>query len=263
MSEYQTYKDDEKKVQSMYSSFDEERRLNTTKASSVEFLTTMHYLEKYLKEGDSILDVGAGTGQYSFALAHKGYKVSAIELSHHNVEVFKSKITENDSIDLRQGNALDLSMYEDESFDVVLVFGPLYHLHNQEDKLRCLEEAKRVCKKNGLIYVAFIAHDLIPINEYCYNREFFKSDEYDRDKLRVVDDPFVFHTVDECRALLRDAHISFIHEIATDGLSETLADKINEMNDESFNEYFKYHLYLCEKPELLGMTIHNLFICRK
>ena len=42
-----------------------------------------------------------------------------------------------------------------------------------------------------------------------------------------------------------------------------LANKINEMDDESFNEYFKYHLYLCEKPELLGMTIHNLFICRK
>ena len=79
MSEYQTYKDDEKKVQSMYSSYDEERRLNTTKASSVEFMTTMHYLEKYLKEGDSILDIGAGTGQYSFALAHKGYKVNAVD----------------------------------------------------------------------------------------------------------------------------------------------------------------------------------------
>lgn len=102
MSEYQTYKDDEKKVQSMYSSYDEERRLNTTKASSVEFMTTMHYLEKYLKEGDSILDIGAGTGQYSFALAHKGYKVNAVELSHHNVEVFRSKITQDDSIDLRQ-----------------------------------------------------------------------------------------------------------------------------------------------------------------
>ena len=113
MSEYKDFKDDEKKVQSMYSSYEEERRLNTTKASSVEFLTTMHYLEKYLKEGDSILDIGAGTGQYSFALAHKGYEVSAIELSHHNVEVFKSKITQDDSIDLRQGNALDLSMYED------------------------------------------------------------------------------------------------------------------------------------------------------
>lgn len=258
-----TYKDDEKTVQNLYSNYDEEKRLNTSKASSIEFMTTMHYLNQYLKEGDSILDVGAGTGQYSFALSRKGYKVSAIELSYQNVEVFKSKIKENDNIDLRQGNALDLSMYENDSFDAVLVFGPLYHLHNQEDKLRCLEEAKRVCKKNGLIYVAFIAHDLIPINEFCYNSGFLLSDEYDRTSLRVKDDPFVLHTLDECRNLLHDAHLTPIHEIATDGLSETLAEKINKMDDQTFEEYFKYHLSLCEKPEFLGMTIHNLFICRK
>lgn len=263
MEKYKTYKDDENLVQQMYANFDEDKRLNSSKAASVEFFTTMHYLKKYLKSGDNILDVGAGTGQYSFALAHKGYKISAIELSHHNIEIFKNKLKKSDNIDLIQGNALDLTMFEDESFDLVMLFGPLYHLHNHEDKIRCLEEAKRVCKKEGLIYIAFITNDLVPINEYVHNMNFFKSNEYDKNTFKVVDDPFVFHTLDECRKILNDAKLSCIHEIAADGLSETLADQINKMDDESFQQYLLYHLYLCEKPEFLGMSIHNLFICRK
>ena len=60
-----------------------------------------------------------------------------------------------------QGNALDLSRFKDEEFDVTLVFGPMYHLHSQEDKKKVLEEAKRVTKKDGYILVAYV------MNDYC------------------------------------------------------------------------------------------------
>ena len=90
-------------------------------------MTTVHYIEKYLKDGDKILDIGAGAGEYSLYFARKGYEVSALELADANIAAFKKKLTPEDKIDLVQGNALDLSRYADKSFDIVLLFGPLYH----------------------------------------------------------------------------------------------------------------------------------------
>ena len=142
-----TVQDDEDLVRKLYKRYAEEERLTQSKVGKVEFLTNVHYIEKYIRSGDKILDIGAGTGEYSLYFSGKGYQVSALELSEKNIEVFRRKIDPNDSIDLVQGNALDLSRYDDETFDIVLVFGPLYHLHNDEDKLKCIQEAKRVCKK--------------------------------------------------------------------------------------------------------------------
>ena len=58
-----------------------------------------------LKKGMRVLEIGAGTGRYSLAIAEQGFKVNAIELIDHNIDILKSKITENCSIDVRQGNA--------------------------------------------------------------------------------------------------------------------------------------------------------------
>ena len=122
------------RVNRTYDIFNEDARLNHSKAARVEFLTTVYYIEKYLKEGDKILDIGAGAGEYSLYFARRGYEVSALELADANIAAFKKKLTPEDKIDLVQGNALDLSRYADKSFDIVLLFGPLYHLENDEDK---------------------------------------------------------------------------------------------------------------------------------
>lgn len=94
-----------------------------------------------------ILDLGAGAGEYSLYFANKGYHVNAVELADKNVANFRAKITDGLTIDLRHGNALDLSDFEDETFDIALLFGPLYHLHDERDRNTAIQEAKRVLKK--------------------------------------------------------------------------------------------------------------------
>lgn len=255
--------DEIERIQKTYEIFNEDTRLNRSKAARVEFLTNVRYIEKYLTESSKILDIGAGAGEYSIYFARKGYEVSAIELSENNVKSFRRKLTPADKIDLVQGNALDLSRYEDNSFDVVLLFGPLYHLKKNEDKQKCISEAKRVCKPNGKIFFTFITNDMILLTEFDYNNKYFVEGSYDKVTFRLEDFPFVFHTVDACREVLAEGKIKVLHEVASDCISELLGDKINQMDEYNYQQYLNYHYYICEKKELLGMTNHLLLVGEK
>ena len=251
------------RVNRTYDIFNEDARLNHSKAARVEFLTTVRYIDKYLKKGDKILDIGAGAGVYSLYFARKGYQVSALELADANIAAFKKKLAPEDKIDLVQGNALDLSRYSDKSFDIVLLFGPLYHLQNDADKQKCISEAKRVCKDGGKIFFAFISNDFVFLTEFGYNIDYFSNGDYNKQTFKLHDFPFVFHTVGAARKLLADGGINILHEVASDGASELMQNKINAMDNESYEQYLRYHLYICEKPEFLGMTNHLLFIGEK
>ena len=233
------------------------------KPMKVKLITVGKLKEKYLKDGDKILDIGAGEGEYSLYFARKGYEVSALELADANIAAFKKKLTPEDKIDLVQGNALDLSRYADKSFDIVLLFGPLYHLKNDADKQKCISEAKRVCKDGGKIFFAFISNDFVFLTEFGYDVNYFRNGDYDKETFKLNDFPFVFHTVGAARKLLADGGINILHEVASDGASELLAAMINEMSDEDYTQYLRYHFYICEKPELLGMTNHLLFMGEK
>lgn len=253
-------KDEVEQIQKTYELFCEDTRLNRSKAARVEFLTNVRCMESYLKPGARILDVGAGAGEYSLYFARKGYEVSALELADNNIKAFRRKMTQEDRIDLVQGNAVDLSRYPDCSFDAVLLFGPLYHLHKEEDRQRCIREAKRVCKPDGKLFFAFISNDFVFLTEFSYNKDYFINGDYDKETFKLEDFPFVFFTVDRCREMLRAGGVRILREVASDGVSELLAEKINAMDEESYSQYLRYHYYICEKPELLGMTNHLLFV---
>lgn len=248
-------------VEKLYGIFDEDTRLNKSKAARVEFLTNTRIIEQYIKPGARILDIGAGAGEYSLYFARKGYEVSALELAGSNIEAFRKKLTAKDRVDLVQGNALDLSRYEKDSFDAVLMFGPLYHLHELGDRRTCIEEAKRVCKPNGKLFFAFISNDAVFLTELMKRPDYFINGDYDKETFRLDDVPFVFHTLTACRELLHGSGLTILREVASDGVSELLAEQINAMDDESYAQYLRYHEYICEKPELLGMTNHFLFVC--
>lgn len=258
-----TPEDETALVQEIYRRFDENTRLTRSKAAQVEFLTTVRYIERYLTPDAKILDVGAGAGEYSLHFARKGYEVCALELADNNIAAFRAKLTPADTVALVQGNALDLSRYADESFDIVLLFGPLYHLHDDKDKLQCIAEAKRVCRKGGKIFFAFISNDIVVLTMQQVQPDYLLRGEYDKDTFRLHDIPFVFHTVPRCRELLRKGGIRILQEVASDGVSELLQALINGMDEETYAQYLRYHFYICEKSECIGMSNHLLFIGEK
>ena len=87
---------------SYYSTHDENARLASLHGN-VEFVTTVHYIEKYLQTGMKILEIGAGTGRYSHYFAQNGYHVDAVELIEHNIEIFMKNTKEIESLSITQG----------------------------------------------------------------------------------------------------------------------------------------------------------------
>lgn len=249
----------------LYEHFEEDKRLNTNNANSIEFLTTTHFIDMYLKEGMKILDVGAGTGAYSIYYSNKGYHVTAIEPVKRNLDIINSKVFSGKmKLDVQQGNALNLNDYADETFDIVLCLGPLYHLASDEDKLNCIEEIKRVCKKGGKIFFAYLSNDMVFITEsILYNNDYLGGTLYNHKTFKLIDKPFCFMTVDHMKLLMQLSNLKEIKHIAVDGLSELLREKINAFNDLQFKEWFRFHLYTCEKSELIGYSNHIVFIAEK
>jgi len=255
--------DEFERVAATYEIFQEDTRLNWSQAARVEFLTTVRYIEKYLRPGMKILDIGAGAGEYSIHFAKKHYEVHALELSEANIKAFSKKLKGDMNLSLIQGNAIDLSMYGNESFDIVLLFGPLYHLSGEEDRQKCISEAKRVLKEDGILFFSFISNDMVILTEFKYRKNFFLEETYDHDTFKVNDFPFVFFTLDQCRSMLKSAEIEVIAEVASDGVSELMQDEVNALDEVSYTQYLKYHYYTCEKPEMLGRSNHLLFIGKK
>lgn len=96
---------------------------------------------KEIKQQDKIIEVGAGTGVYSFYYANKGNEVVATDITPKYVEIIKQKLSKfNNSIKLQAqvANAIDLTQYDSESFNVVLCLGPMYHLVNEKDRKGCI-----------------------------------------------------------------------------------------------------------------------------
>ena len=245
---------------------DEEERLQS-QGGSVEFFTTTHYIEKYLFDGAKILEVGAGTGRYSLYYAGQGYSVNALEYVESNLEKLKSKITGGMNIIAEQGDAIDLSGFQNDTFDITLVLGPLYHLYEKEDQEKAIEEAIRVTKKDGIIAIAYLASDSIIIDWAL--RDHHLVDGYGKDfdeNFKIVNYPegvFTAFYIQEFKDLMKKFPVSMEHNVATDGMTRHMIEQIEELSEKEFDMWMKYHLSACEREELQGYSNHLLYICRK
>ena len=247
-----------------YGKFNEENRLGS-RHGQVEFRVSMKYILDYLADikDAKILDIGAGTGRYSVTLANMGYDVTALELVKSNLGTLKAK---KSSVKAYQGNALDLSRFEDESFDLTLLFGPMYHLHRYEDKLKALNEAKRVTKKGGYIFVAYVMNDYSVIT-YAFKENHIKECLKDLDEnFHIIDSEDALYSqvrLEDINQLDLDANLSREKIFAPDGPSDYMRPTLNAMDEESFEIYIKYIEAIAERQELIGASSHTVDILRK
>lgn len=205
-----------------------------------------------------ILDVGAGTGRYSLALCREGFDVTAVEPVKRNLEVLRGK---HEKIKTWQGNALNLSFLEDNSFDITIMFGPMYHLCTEEERLCAFCEAKRVTKKGGFIFAAYIMNEYAVL-KYCFGEdkiaECLENGSLTGDFHCVTkeNDLYSYLRLGDIDSLNEKTGLKLIKRFAQDGASDYMRRELNAMSEETFSLFIKYHLATCEMPELLGASSH-------
>lgn len=254
-------------IKSYYERYDEDGRLER-KHQKIEFLTTVKYVEKYLKNRSKILEVGAGTGKYSLYFSRNGYDVHAIELVDHNIHIFKSKLTKEDTITIEQGNALDLHMLQDNTFDITLVLGPMYHMYTEKDKKKVIKEAIRVTKPQGVICIAYISHDAVIVNWGLQGGNLVHGQEQQMftDDYRCISTPkdlFAMMDIYEFDELIKDFDMEHLHTVGTDGVAPFFRDVFERIPEDEYKEWLRYHFLTCERADLIGYSNHLLYIGRK
>lgn len=251
-----------------YASHDEDARL-MSRHGKVEFLTTMRYIEKYLKPGDRVMEIGAGTGRYSHALAQKGYQVDAVELLEHNIQVFRQNTVPGEPVTVRQGNALDLSDYLDDTYDITLLLGPMYHLYTVEDQRKALHESLRVTRPGGVLFTAYCGSDATAI-QFCFGKGMLKEPRYqaltDPVTFKLASTPeevFTLYRREDIDALTDGLPVTRLHFVGTDMATGYMTDTIDQMDDELYDLYLRYHFATCERADLVGASNHFLDVARK
>ncbi|WP_314588616.1 class I SAM-dependent methyltransferase [Paenibacillus terrigena] len=256
-----------------YETVDEEQRFKRN-SRRVEFITTIHALEPLIHKSSKLLDLGAGTGSYSFYYAEKGLEVTAIDVTPGNIEKINAKKADFPHIQLDEvlGDATDLSAYTSESFDAVLCLGPYYHIVDAGARKSLIQESLRVLRPGGILAIAYInKYSVVPmlvkklpgfIQEGTIRKVMQDDCIHGGDPEAFWTDSY-YTTPDELEAYMCQFQINTIDHLGTDGLSHTISDEVDDLSDDQFQTYMKYHLETCREASILGISTHGLYICRK
>ena len=260
---------DTRLLEQFYEAYDEEGRL-LSRHGQVEYITTMRYIRDCAEESGAkrILEVGAGTGRYSVALAKEGFDVTAVELVEHNLRILRSKLDGSETLAALQGDALDLSRFGDEAFDLTLLLGPMYHLYTFEEKARALSEAVRVTKRDGRVLVSYCMNEPTIIG-YAFragNLAQVEENHMRTEDWHCVSEPkelFELVRTEDIAALDATADVTRKKLVATDGATNYMRETVDAWDDYTFEKWLDFHLATCERQDLVGASHHTLDILRK
>jgi len=258
-------------LEEYYGKYNEEKRLLRV-YGQIEYRTTMHYIHELLTGNPTakIADIGPGTGRYTIPLAEEGYNLTAVELVNYNLGILKQKAEREKltNVTAFQGNALDLHRLSRDSFDLVLLLGPLYHLFKEEEKIQALKEAKRIVKPDGKIIAGYI------MNEYAVvmfgAKEGHLLESISKGKLdsdfhvrNSIEDLFSFDRTEDIVRYREAAGLCSVKLVSQDGPTNYIRPIIEEMREEAFEMFYRYHLSTCERPDLIGAGCHTIDILYK
>ena len=253
---------------SNYSGFDENQRAFGSRAEQIEFIYTKRLLNQYIAPDKTVIELGCGTGYYGLYLSNRCKSYHGIDVVPKHIEQFQFKINEQDlrNVSASLGNAAHLPEIKDDTYDVVLVFGPMYHLPHRE-RQKVIVESKRICKDGGIIMFAYInkigAYLRACIDENMKsgypNAKTNKAVLVDGvdDKLPEV---FYFTMPEEIEHDITQKGLSVVRNVGVDyTFSPT---DINKMNDEQYAAWTEIMDFMFDSASCTGTSNHAVLVCR-
>ena len=265
-----------KELENFYNKASEETRLE--KGMGIfEFERIKELIELHItKPNSTIIDVGGGTGKYSEWLAKKNHTVHLIEpvLKHIKLAEKRAKKLQNPfSVTIGKAGSLP---YKDNSADLVILHGPLYHLQKKEDRITAILEAKRVLKKDGIILgfainatastVVGLMNGMIHANsffEMCKEELTTGIHNTPKDFPFLLADAF-YHKPQQLKEEFLEQNLDFINLFAVEGMIWLDNEYFANMLDKKKSKTLKALQNLTQNDEyLLPFSPHMMIAVKK
>jgi ubiquinone/menaquinone biosynthesis C-methylase UbiE len=243
----------------------------------LEKLRTQEIILRYLKTNMTIADIGGATGVYSFWLHDMGHAVHLLDAATFHIEHAKL-IEEKQNKPLASitlGDARQLP-YADNMFDLVLLFGPLYHLQEKADRVKAIKDAKRVLKPGGVLLAATITRYASLFDGFWQGfindpefEKILQQDLVDGNHSNPVNHPMYFtdahfHTEREIGEEFTEADFSNFSIAAIEGFGWLVPDFTKRWIDEAArNKLLQYIRQTESDPAMIGISAHVMTIARK
>ena len=239
-----------------------------------EFAVTMKALLNHLPETPAdLIDIGSGPGRYSIELAKNGYLITLVDISKASLDIALEKASQanvkfKDALHL---DATDLSQISENTFDGVLLFGPLYHLLEEINRRQAILEAKRILKKDALIFATFITR-FAPFRNSAVERPGWvtKQHDYAQEVLssgkHTEGEQFpnaYFAHPNEIKPLMEDCGLSTISIMGVEGIVAGHEAEINKLQGADWEKWVDLNYRLGLEPSLYGASDHILYVGRK
>lgn len=256
-----------------YENSREEDRLTTNNARKIEFITTTRIFDELFDNKMKVLDCAAGTGVYAFYLADKGYEVTATDITPRHIDIMNQKLLDKKyNMNTSVLDAANMSIFENESFDIVLNMGPFYHLISECERHKCFTESLRVLKKGGILVTSYIPRyyvfQYVAISDIKYldmdlAKQILNTGVLKHDDKKCFWTDTYYSSMDEMEELYKRNGMQVIEHFAQDGMSPLLREKVDSFNDVEFEVWCNYHYSICREKSVLGASNHVIIAGRK
>jgi 2-polyprenyl-3-methyl-5-hydroxy-6-metoxy-1,4-benzoquinol methylase len=242
-------------------------------ANRPEFLLTCRMLDRYIKPGDKVLDIGGGPGRYSLYLAQKGCHVTLLDLSPENVIFAAERAREQGlSIQTVAGDAREVDKLIEGQFDHILLMGPLYHLLDEKDRIRSVNSAVRLLKSDGVIFVSFInlfsgmifymrdLPDFTTVNDFdIYVKSVIDGKSYSGNAFTKA----FFIDQREVLPFMEQFPLDKLHLFGQEGVTCPCEGSIMAQSQKVIDVWLDFSEAVWEREEFLSYSEHLMYVGRK
>lgn len=238
-----------------------------------EYQLALRFMDRYIKPGAKVLDVGGGPGRYAIHLAQRGCDVTLFDLAAGNIEFAKEKAAQAGvSLTTNVGDARELDKIVAGRFDHVLLMGPLYHLLDEGERGQAIWSSLKLLRSGGAFFASFISSYAGILYAMKYEPEMLlAADMEPLIKLFIDDKPFAgagfteafFVRQQDVLPFMTQFPLKKLHFFGQEGILAPCEENIKDQPPAVIEKWLAVAEKVCEREDLLSFSEHLMYVGKK
>lgn len=229
-----------------------------------------HLLDKYLPKEGRVLDTCAGWGTFAFRFADMGYTVTAGDWIAEHVEKIKANPNSSKLAGTYCSSPRNLSQFADNSFDILISLGSVYHMRTKAERETFIKESLRVLTDGGYLIFSYMTPMAMTLGQYFNAMRTYDANDRIKAyrKLATVEkshscDMFYGLTLEEMTDLSREYGLDIVSIASTYSMLYNMAGEVDKMSDEEYERFLDVQYKTCEDPFVSRYCMRGVFIAKK